>query len=30
MTLALHRPKPDEYAEFYETYIRLVPDSDLL
>ena len=30
MTPLLHRPKPDEYAEFYETYIRLVPNSDLM
>lgn len=29
MTITSHRPAKDEYAEFYETYVRLVPDADL-
>lgn len=24
------RPQPDEYAPFYETYVRLVPENDLM
>lgn len=26
----LHRPSPEEYFEYYETYIRLVPDGQCL
>lgn len=24
------RPKPGDYAEFYETYVKLVPEADIL
>lgn len=30
MAIPSHRPASDEYAEFYETYVRLVPEADLL
>lgn len=30
MMLQLHRPQPNEYNPYFERYIKLVPDGDLL
>jgi len=30
MTSSLPRPEPDEYNEFYRSYIELVPDGDIV